>query len=220
MPGRVGRSLPAAPAKTFRTGEKTAARRFQSVAEGGQGGGTRPPGHAPLGLLIIGAAEQEVVMGVKPQQETGSGLTASVNTAEVPQGGAAAAPPPVHKAHLVLRFSTRNTAASDRRFPRRLAAARWHAAAANPRRSPKKCISACLHVKTDDQERLLTQRRVPELQSQLEEYKSALCQLQSQKQRLQTEVFSKDMPPLPSVKMSVFALLVFCVMYFLTVWIR
>ena len=39
-----------------------------------------------------------------------------------------------------------------------------------------------------DQERLLTQRRVPELQSQLEEYKSAICQLQMQKQRLQTEV--------------------------------
>ncbi|CAL8255969.1 unnamed protein product [Lota lota] len=37
------------------------------------------------------------------------------------------------------------------------------------------------------EERLLTQRRVPELQSQLEEYKSAICQLQMQKQRLQTE---------------------------------
>lgn len=38
----------------------------------------------------------------------------------------------------------------------------------------------CLHVQV--------QRTVPELQSQLEEYKSTLCQLQAQKQRLQTEV--------------------------------
>lgn len=34
----------------------------------------------------------------------------------------------------------------------------------------------------------MAQRKVPGLQSQLEEYKSALCQLQAQKQRLQTEV--------------------------------
>uniref|UniRef100_A0A667ZS05 Filensin n=1 Tax=Myripristis murdjan TaxID=586833 RepID=A0A667ZS05_9TELE len=38
-----------------------------------------------------------------------------------------------------------------------------------------------------EQEKLLAQRRVPGLQSQLEEYKSALCQLQAQRQRLQTE---------------------------------
>ncbi|KAM9364099.1 filensin isoform 2-T2 [Pholidichthys leucotaenia] len=37
------------------------------------------------------------------------------------------------------------------------------------------------------EEKLLVQRKVPVLQSQLEEYKSALCQLQAQKQRLQTE---------------------------------
>ncbi|XP_030604214.1 filensin isoform X2 [Archocentrus centrarchus] len=37
------------------------------------------------------------------------------------------------------------------------------------------------------EEKLLAQRKVPALQSQLEEYKSALCQLQAQKQRLQTE---------------------------------
>lgn len=39
-----------------------------------------------------------------------------------------------------------------------------------------------------EQEKLLAQRKVPGLQSQLEEFKSALCQLQAQKQRLQTEV--------------------------------
>uniref|UniRef100_A0A8C1VAR9 Filensin n=1 Tax=Cyprinus carpio TaxID=7962 RepID=A0A8C1VAR9_CYPCA len=38
-----------------------------------------------------------------------------------------------------------------------------------------------------DQERLMAQRRVPALRSQLEEYKSAICQLQAQKQRLHTE---------------------------------
>uniref|UniRef100_A0AAX7UX12 Filensin n=1 Tax=Astatotilapia calliptera TaxID=8154 RepID=A0AAX7UX12_ASTCA len=38
-----------------------------------------------------------------------------------------------------------------------------------------------------EQEKLLAQKKVPVLQSQLEEYKSALCQLQAQKQRLQTE---------------------------------
>ncbi|XP_042358055.1 filensin isoform X2 [Plectropomus leopardus] len=37
------------------------------------------------------------------------------------------------------------------------------------------------------EEKLLAQRKVPSLQNQLEEYKSALCQLQAQKQRLQTE---------------------------------
>ncbi|XP_037637654.1 filensin isoform X2 [Sebastes umbrosus] len=37
------------------------------------------------------------------------------------------------------------------------------------------------------EEKLLAQRKVPGLQSQLEEYKSALCQLQAQKHRLQTE---------------------------------
>ncbi|KAK5619599.1 hypothetical protein CRENBAI_011709, partial [Crenichthys baileyi] len=40
---------------------------------------------------------------------------------------------------------------------------------------------------SEEQEKLLAQRRVPGLQSQLEEYKSALCQLQVQKQRLQSE---------------------------------
>ncbi|KAL3050421.1 hypothetical protein OYC64_012452 [Pagothenia borchgrevinki] len=40
---------------------------------------------------------------------------------------------------------------------------------------------------SEDQEKLLAQRKVPALQSQLEEYKSALCQLQEQKQCLQTE---------------------------------
>ncbi|RXN00463.1 Filensin [Acipenser ruthenus] len=40
---------------------------------------------------------------------------------------------------------------------------------------------------SEDQEKLLAQRRVPYLQSQLEEYKSALWQLQTQKQRLQNE---------------------------------
>ncbi|XP_016393416.1 filensin-like [Sinocyclocheilus rhinocerous] len=38
-----------------------------------------------------------------------------------------------------------------------------------------------------DQERLNAQRCVPALRSQMEEYKSAICQLQAQKQRLQTE---------------------------------
>lgn len=42
-----------------------------------------------------------------------------------------------------------------------------------------------------DQERLIAQRRVPGLRSQLEEYKSAICQLQAQKQRLQTEVWER-----------------------------
>ncbi|XP_028844462.1 filensin [Denticeps clupeoides] len=41
---------------------------------------------------------------------------------------------------------------------------------------------------SEEQERLIAQRRVPALQSQLEEYKSALCQLQAQKQRLQSEM--------------------------------
>ncbi|XP_068996025.1 filensin [Embiotoca jacksoni] len=40
---------------------------------------------------------------------------------------------------------------------------------------------------SEEQEKLLAQRKVPGLQSQLEEYKSALCQLQAQKLRLQTE---------------------------------
>lgn len=40
---------------------------------------------------------------------------------------------------------------------------------------------------SEEQERLMAQRKVPGLQSQLEEYKSALCQLQAQKQRLQSE---------------------------------
>lgn len=43
-----------------------------------------------------------------------------------------------------------------------------------------------------EQEKLLAQKKVPVLQSQLEEYKSALCQLQAQKQRLQTEVGHHD----------------------------
>ncbi|KAM3863281.1 filensin [Diretmus argenteus] len=40
---------------------------------------------------------------------------------------------------------------------------------------------------SEEQEKLLAQKKVPGLQTQLEEYKTALCQLQSQKQRLQTE---------------------------------
>ncbi|KAK2921803.1 filensin [Channa argus] len=40
---------------------------------------------------------------------------------------------------------------------------------------------------SEEQEKLLAQRKVPALQSQLEEHKSALYQLQAQKQRLQTE---------------------------------
>ncbi|XP_068424726.1 filensin [Clinocottus analis] len=40
---------------------------------------------------------------------------------------------------------------------------------------------------SEEQEKLLAQRKVPGLQSQLEEYKSALCQLQAQKHRLHTE---------------------------------
>lgn len=43
-------------------------------------------------------------------------------------------------------------------------------------------------LNVQEQEKLLAQRKVPGLQSQLEEFKSALCQLQAQKQRLQTEV--------------------------------
>ncbi|XP_031691562.1 filensin isoform X2 [Oncorhynchus kisutch] len=41
------------------------------------------------------------------------------------------------------------------------------------------------------EEKQLAQRRVPALQSQLEEYKSALCQLQAQRQHLQYEVAMK-----------------------------
>ncbi|KAM9726957.1 filensin [Menidia menidia] len=40
---------------------------------------------------------------------------------------------------------------------------------------------------SEEQERLLAERKVPGLKSQLEEFKSALCQLQAQKQRLQNE---------------------------------
>ncbi|KAK2896325.1 hypothetical protein Q8A67_010813 [Cirrhinus molitorella] len=40
---------------------------------------------------------------------------------------------------------------------------------------------------SEEQERLIAQRRVPALHSHLEECKSAICQLQAQKQRLQTE---------------------------------
>uniref|UniRef100_A0A3Q2Q595 Filensin n=1 Tax=Fundulus heteroclitus TaxID=8078 RepID=A0A3Q2Q595_FUNHE len=40
---------------------------------------------------------------------------------------------------------------------------------------------------SEEQEKLLAQRKVPGLQTQLEEYKSALCQLKVQKQRLQSE---------------------------------
>uniref|UniRef100_A0A3P9J9U7 Filensin n=1 Tax=Oryzias latipes TaxID=8090 RepID=A0A3P9J9U7_ORYLA len=45
---------------------------------------------------------------------------------------------------------------------------------------------------SEEQEKLLAQRKVPGLQSQLEEYKSALCQLQAQKQRLQNETAMVD----------------------------
>ncbi|XP_017282747.1 filensin [Kryptolebias marmoratus] len=40
---------------------------------------------------------------------------------------------------------------------------------------------------SEEQEKLLAQKKVPGLQSQLEKYKSALCQLQAQKQLLQNE---------------------------------
>ncbi|XP_024152252.1 filensin [Oryzias melastigma] len=45
---------------------------------------------------------------------------------------------------------------------------------------------------SEEQEKLLAQKKVPVLQSQLEEYKSALCQLQAQKQRLQNETAMMD----------------------------
>ncbi|CAB1450338.1 unnamed protein product [Pleuronectes platessa] len=45
---------------------------------------------------------------------------------------------------------------------------------------------------SEEQEKLLSQRKVPGLQNQLEEYKSALCQLQAQKHRLQTETSMLD----------------------------
>lgn len=48
--------------------------------------------------------------------------------------------------------------------------------------------SDAVDVFQQEQEKLLAQRKVPGLQSQLEEYKSALCQLQAQKLRLHTEV--------------------------------
>ncbi|KAB5582041.1 hypothetical protein PHYPO_G00182620 [Pangasianodon hypophthalmus] len=41
---------------------------------------------------------------------------------------------------------------------------------------------------SEEQEKLISQRRVPALSTQLEEYKSALCQLQAQKHKLQTEM--------------------------------
>uniref|UniRef100_A0A8C6P0M6 Filensin n=1 Tax=Nothobranchius furzeri TaxID=105023 RepID=A0A8C6P0M6_NOTFU len=40
---------------------------------------------------------------------------------------------------------------------------------------------------SEEQEKLLAQKKLPGLQNQLEEYKSTLCQLQAQKQRLQNE---------------------------------
>ncbi|XP_049591947.1 filensin [Syngnathus scovelli] len=40
---------------------------------------------------------------------------------------------------------------------------------------------------SEEQEKMLVQSRLPALQNQLEEYKSALCQLHAQKQRLQAE---------------------------------
>ncbi|TRY81610.1 hypothetical protein DNTS_031006 [Danionella cerebrum] len=49
------------------------------------------------------------------------------------------------------------------------------------------CSSYSTSAATEDQERVTAQRRLPALRSQLEEYKSALCQLQAQKQRLQAE---------------------------------
>uniref|UniRef100_A0A3Q1IS09 Filensin n=1 Tax=Anabas testudineus TaxID=64144 RepID=A0A3Q1IS09_ANATE len=48
-------------------------------------------------------------------------------------------------------------------------------------------LSSICVQRMKEQEKLLAQRKVPGLQSQLEEYKSALCQLQAQKQRLQTK---------------------------------
>jgi len=41
---------------------------------------------------------------------------------------------------------------------------------------------------SSNQEKLVAERRIPVLQSQLEEYKGILCQLQAQKYKLQTEV--------------------------------
>ncbi|KAK7140761.1 hypothetical protein R3I94_013139 [Phoxinus phoxinus] len=40
---------------------------------------------------------------------------------------------------------------------------------------------------SEDQERVMAQRRVPGLRTQMEEYKSAICQLKAQKQRLHSE---------------------------------
>lgn len=51
----------------------------------------------------------------------------------------------------------------------------------------------CFPVHTlfsSNQEKVIAERRIPVLQSQLEEYKSILCQLQAQKYKLQTEVLS------------------------------
>uniref|UniRef100_A0A8C5I4S5 Filensin n=1 Tax=Gouania willdenowi TaxID=441366 RepID=A0A8C5I4S5_GOUWI len=45
---------------------------------------------------------------------------------------------------------------------------------------------------SEEQEKLLAQKRLPALQTQLEEYKSALCQLQAQKQRLKNETAMLD----------------------------
>ncbi|XDV50970.1 hypothetical protein PO909_019934 [Leuciscus waleckii] len=45
---------------------------------------------------------------------------------------------------------------------------------------------------SEDQERVMAQRRMPGLRTQLEEYKSAICQLKAQKQRLQTETSAME----------------------------
>ncbi|TSN48490.1 Filensin [Bagarius yarrelli] len=45
---------------------------------------------------------------------------------------------------------------------------------------------------SEDQEKLISQKRVPALSTQLEEYKIALCKLQAQKHKLQTETSSLE----------------------------
>uniref|UniRef100_A0A8C5I5G2 Filensin n=1 Tax=Gouania willdenowi TaxID=441366 RepID=A0A8C5I5G2_GOUWI len=52
--------------------------------------------------------------------------------------------------------------------------------------------NTCVCVFVQEQEKLLAQKRLPALQTQLEEYKSALCQLQAQKQRLKNETAMLD----------------------------
>lgn len=62
---------------------------------------------------------------------------------------------------------------------------------------------------SSNQEKLIAERRIPVLQSQLEEYKSILCQLQAQKYKLQTEV-------LESLAINTTMLLMNC--FFMVTW--